>query len=441
MRFRDLLLAASVAASTFVAADARAVPSYARQMNVACNVCHAPRFPELNAFGRQFKSSGYTLSVQPQIQGQDQNRQTTLSIDRLPPFSLMFKTAYTQTSASQPGVQNDDLQFPQQLSLFVAGKIAPKFGSFVQMTYSQEDDKFGMDNVELRFADSKTIGGKPVSYGVTLNNNPTVEDLWTSTPAWGFPWAGPDVAPAPMASTLIDGELSQDVAGIGAYAFFDSKFYVATTLYRSAHLGTGAPTIGSENTIDSVAPYWRIAWQHNFGSKYLELGGYGIRASLIPEGISGATDDYRDIAADGQYEMPLGSGRLTVHGTLIHERQDLDASFTAGDSTNASNDLDTYRADVSYDRNAWKFSLGYFSTTGDTDSRLYAPEPVDGSVSGSPDSRGWIGQAAFSAAQNIQLMLQYTAYGRFNGGGADYDAFGRGASDNDTLFLQAWLAW
>ena len=29
--------------------------------------------------------------------------------------------------------------------------------------------------------------GKPFTYGITLNNNPGVEDLWNSTPAWGFP--------------------------------------------------------------------------------------------------------------------------------------------------------------------------------------------------------------------------------------------------------------
>ena len=29
--------------------------------------------------------------------------------------------------------------------------------------------------------------------GVTLNNNPTVQDVWNTTPAWGFPHSGTSV--------------------------------------------------------------------------------------------------------------------------------------------------------------------------------------------------------------------------------------------------------
>jgi hypothetical protein len=95
-------------------------------------------------------------------------------------------------------------RLPQQASLFVAGRIAPGLGSFVQLTYTQEDGEIAMDNAELRYSRQKTVKGKPVTFGELLNNNPTVEDLWSSTPAWGFPWAAPDVASGPIASTLID---------------------------------------------------------------------------------------------------------------------------------------------------------------------------------------------------------------------------------------------
>jgi hypothetical protein len=60
------------------------------------------------------------------------------------------------------------------------------------------------------------VAGKPLTYGAALNNNPTVEDLWNSTPAWGFPWAGPDATPGPIAAALIDGGLAQDALGVGA---------------------------------------------------------------------------------------------------------------------------------------------------------------------------------------------------------------------------------
>jgi hypothetical protein len=424
----------------FPANEAQAVPSYARQMNMECGGCHT-RFPKLNAFGREFKLTGYTLQAGEQIRAENDKKTATLSLNQLPPISVMLQAAYTHTASSVPDTQNSDVQLPQQLSLFLAGRISPKLGSFLQLTYTQEDDKFSIDNTDIRFADRTTVGGMPVAYGLTLNNAPTVEDLWNSTPTWGFPWAGPDASPGPAAATLIDGGLSQDVVGIGAYSLWNQSFYVAGTLYRSAHLGSTTPSVDSINTIDSVAPYLRLAWQHQWASSYLEVGVYGIRADLIPEGVSGSTDRYQDIAADFQFERLLRGGQLTVHGTYIHEKQELDASFAAGNSANASNDLDTARLDASYGVDNWEIALGLFSTTGDSDAGLYGPGEVDGSANFEPDSRGWVGQLAYFPWQNVQLLLQYTGYNKFNGRRSDYDGFGRNASDNNALFLQAWFMW
>jgi hypothetical protein len=280
-----------------------------------------------------------------------------------------------------------------------------------------------------------------VSYGITLNNNPTVEDLWNSTPAWGFPFAGPDTAPGPAAATLIDGGLGQDVAGLGAYALLNQMFYVAATFYRSAHLGSDAPSIDSELTLDSASPYLRFAWQHGWGSNYLEIGAYGMWIDAIPAGVTGGTDKYTDLAADFQYERMLSGGQLTVHGTFINEEQKLDTTFAAGDSANPKNKLHTLRVDGSYGFDAWELAAGFFNTSGDFDDGLYAPAEVDGSAAGKPDSRGWIAQVAYFPWQNVQMTLQYTGYNKFNGGSTDYDGFGRDASDNNSLFLQAWFVW
>jgi hypothetical protein len=43
---------------------------------------------------------------------------------------------------------------------------------------------------------------------------------------------------------------------------------------------------------------------------------------------------------------------------------------------------------------------------------------------------------------NLKLGIQYTAYTQFNGGDKGYDGVtARSASDNNTLFLFAWLAF
>jgi chromate transport protein ChrA len=40
---------------------------------------------------------------------------------------------------------------------------------------------------------------------------------------------------------------------------------------------------------------------------------------------------------------------------------------------------------------------------------------------------------------NTRLTAQYVVYSKFNGSSSNYDGSGRNASDNNTLFLLAWL--
>src|SRR6202011_2029037 len=111
-----------------------------------------------------------------------------------------------------PGVaQNGTAGFPQQLSIFYAGKIAPHFGAWFQLTYSNASGSISIDNSDLRFADSMVLpDAESLTYGVSLNNNPTVQDLWNSTPAFGFPYARSNANVSPLAGTAIDGAFAQD---------------------------------------------------------------------------------------------------------------------------------------------------------------------------------------------------------------------------------------
>ena len=353
-----------------VAGAAQAVPSYARQVGVECNACHTA-FPQLTAFGREFKLGGYTTTTQAAIEAKDAQTKELLSLATFSPISVMFQVADSNTAKALPDTQNNDAAFPQEASLFLAGRLSPKVGTFLQMTYDGAEDKFGVDNVEFRFANHSTVSGKEVEYGLTLNNNPTIEDLWNTTPVWGFPWSSSGSAPTPAASALIEGNLGQSVAGLGGYAMWNEAFYGAFTLYRSAQLGSAAPNADSESTIAGAAPYWRFAWQHTMGTNYLELGTYGMRAKLYPSGISGMRDEYTDVAGDFQFEHSLGTRRLTVHGSYIAEDRKLDASFDAGAAERASNHLDVLRLDAGYLFGRWQLVGGYFAITGGSDAALY----------------------------------------------------------------------
>lgn len=422
-----------------------AVPSFARQTGMACNNCHIV-FPELTSFGRTFKASGYTLSQIKAIKSVGGEHPVNLELNDIFPFSVMFQAALTSTSKKQPGTQNDNAQFPQQLSLFLAGEITPHIGSFIQATYTQADDNLSMDNSDIRYAGTTDFAGKQMIYGLTLNNNPTVEDLWNSTPAWGVPTASADTAPAPSAGAQIDGTLGQQVAGLGAYGFWNNQVYAAAAVYRSAQIGEPSPPAdgANESTIKGVAPYWRLAWQRDWGNNTFELGTYGLYARLYPDSsVSGKTDKYTDVAFDFSYDRRFRNNVLSIHGTYIHEKQDLDATFDIGGSSNRSNNLNTYRVDASYYVDGTLgLTLAYFDLSGDSDAGLYnTGDSVTGSVNGSPDSRGLIGEISYYPWENIRVSAQYTWYTKFNGSSNDYDGFGRDAKDNNTLYLLAWLLW
>src|SRR5213592_4769849 len=246
----------------------RGIPSFSRQTGLACNVCHTA-FPMLTAFGRQFKLNAYTLTGLQTIGGGESN--PNLKINLIPPVSTMLQTSLTQTAKAQPGTQNGNVEFPQQLSVFFGEAISPRIGTFIQITYDGAEGTLGVDNIDLRYANHAKVLSKRTIYGITVNNSPTVQDVWNSTPVWGFPFGSSGVAPTPAASPLINEGLAQSVAGFGTYALWNDHIYGELSVYRSAPQGGAHPPDGSSELITKgVTPYWRFAYQQRVGKQYLE---------------------------------------------------------------------------------------------------------------------------------------------------------------------------
>lgn len=418
---------------------ANAVPSFARQTGLSCNVCHSNP-PQLTAFGRQFKLSGYVLADTSPTDKVGNNKDLLLS--KYIPLSFMVLLSNTSFQANQPASQNNAAGFPQQLSIFLAGGYASHFGGLAQVTYTHSDDHFGMDNTDLRYANKGKLGGRDWAYGITLNNNPTVEDLWNSTTAWGFPWISSASGVGSIASPIIQGAFGQDVAGIGVYSMWNDHLYTDVTIYRSEHGGSPTPVVGagSAYNINGVAPYWRMAWQQTWGGNYLEVGTYGIYMDSFPGAVSGPEDRYIDPSFDFQYERPFGPNLLDMHGTFIYEKSNLGATYLAQGASTAANHLNTFKLDSTYHwTNRYTATGAFFSTTGNSDPILYAPAPLTGSNNGKPDTRGYTAQFAFWPVQNIDLSLNYTGYLKFNGATTNYDGANRNASDNNTVYVALWL--
>jgi len=362
----------------------------------------------------------------------------------------------------------DKVNLPQQVSLFYGGRIYDNVGAFVQGTYDGVSNKIFLDITDIRYSNNTLVWDKNLIYGLTLNNSPTAQDVWNTTPAWGFPFASSGVASTPAAGTMIDGALDQQVGGIGAYVFWNNLIYLEGTLYRTARngitqpLGAGTTT---EQVVDGAAPYWRLALEQRWQNHFFTIGTYGMQADILPSGnTSGPADRFTDIAFDAQYEYmgtiqaehmqehmqmdnehkaEAGKHIITAHATWIHEHQDWKASFPLGNTSNPSDFLNTFRMNLNYYYRSHLGdiggSTGYFSTTGRTDPLLYSSSEVDGSRTGRPNSDGFILEADYRPWEMTKISLQYILYDKFNGAHSDYDGFGRNASDNNTLYALVWL--
>ncbi|TLZ24169.1 MAG: cytochrome C [Gammaproteobacteria bacterium] len=438
---------------------ASAVPSFARQTGMPCSQCHTLSFgPALTPYGRQFKLNGYTF-------GEGEHPM---------PLAFMVQGGFSHTDVAPPAdaqpahfAPNNNVSV-DQVSVFLATRLTEHIGMFSQSTYSGEDRHFSWDNTDIRYARPLKLFGTDAVVGISVNNNPTVQDLWHSSPAWAYPYIGSPLVPGIGAAPVIGG-LGGVVAGATAYTMIHDHVYLEAGAYKGLSdrwLGNVGLYPDNNVHINGAAPYWRAAYQFTTGARgehYFSVGTFGMDVKMQPDVAVPDTDHYTDVALDATYQYtPEGPGAILVNASLIHEKQQLNATFNAGGSANATNHLNALEIDASYAyRQTWSAGLGLFDTSGSRDQTfdpvtgtyggLYTPAAFSGSNSGTPDTRGATMQfecVPLGKMQswgrpwvNLRVGLQYTAYLRFNGGTSNYDGFGRSASQNNSLFLFSWMAF
>jgi hypothetical protein len=443
----------------FAPRDAKAIPSFARQTGQPCATCHTA-FPELTPFGRRFKLGGYTIGG-------------GMSPTEAPPISAMVVPTFTKTKVQQdtpptnangyPIAHVNDNLILQQASLFYGGQIYGNLGAFVQGTYDKASQHTFLDAADIRYVDThtfetKTFGNLDVLYGLNVNNGPTIQDVWNTTPAWSFPYLSSTLAPAfGPPGTQIEGGWGGRSAGTGAYLFFNDMLYVEGSVYNNLSKGqlsalgqpcgnnsnsdflqnvaawaainypSGVPfsTACPSNSLAGASPYWRVAFEPSFGNHTLEIGAFGFYPRVLPGRVMGyGVDQYRDIGFDAQYQYINDVHALTLKVTRISENQNLQATYAQGvagqfidnngivnvfgvppktgngPSSNPTNSLTSFKASGSY---VWDHMLsgtvGYFSVRGSPDALLYGNailNPVSGgSATGYPDAKGLIFDFAY----------------------------------------------
>jgi hypothetical protein len=439
LRIRALLYGLTVLLLSVESSEA--VPAFADQTGQTCATCHIGAFgPHLTPYGRQFKLNGYTLRVG----------------DFTPPLSAIAIASFLHTQKDQPPPParhfdvNDNAAI-DHIAAFVAGGFGEQVGIFAVVAYEGVDRHFHWDDLDFRVIDHATILGSDLTYGLSVNNEPTGQDVWATLPIWGFPFTTSELAPSPTGAPQIDDNFAQTTLGFSAYAWWNSEIYAEVALYRSLSQGM-LRFVGEDTTsdlIDGFAPYFRIAYQKDLGKQNFELGAFSFFPSVFParDRTTGKTDDYADVGVDASYEFVGNNDDVaTVNARYTHEDQRLSASQILGGASNRNNTLNEFNLNGSY---YWHElvggTVGYFQTWGNPDTLLYA-----GNRTFAPDTGGFIFQidgAPFEDKQefptriNLRIGIQYTAYTEFDGASRNFDGLGRNASDNNSIRLFVWAAF
>ena len=445
-----------------------ALTSFTEQTQQPCAACHLS-FGELTPYGRKFKLMGYA------------------SGKRVNPFNVNGTMAFTKISNTDSSVDpsvslpKNGKVLPEELNVFAAGKITEQVGGNVKLTVNpvntaplfstsgvQTGTKVGkdiyLDNSEIRFAQSAQLNNTPLVWGVTLNNAPSTQDLWSTTPGHGFPYRssnllnawgmgqfGPD--------SMLDGGLNSQVLGVGMFVMLDDVWYAEFTSYRGTK--TAIPALNVSGALNNVStnhnPYWRLAWNPVSGPQSWMIGTFGMVSKLSTDPLvtGSSSGKYTDIGVDAQYQFITPSHSWSAQATLIQEKVDWGASSVGTNHDAKISSLNTFKTKVTYD-----FARTYgatwfgFASNGSTDNLYwaYSATATTGacnqnsstlaycSSNGMPNTAGQGFEIYYAPVPQLRINLQQTYYRSFLGGRTFIDntsGNSRAASDNNLTYLYA----
>ena len=406
-----------------------ALPSFANQTGQNCMACHAGgQYPELTPYGRLFKLTGYTLG------------EKTLSVSvmgvagasKVKNIDAVNNASYLNTP-----LKNGTLDF-ETGSVFLAGKISDNVGAFTQLTYDKFGSKdangnytvgtTGADSMDIRYADQIVTPSRNLIYGVSLNNKPSVSDPWNTSAAWMQyvpQTAGKGANTYTDATTAYPSNgLTGLAAGLTAYAFLDKTYYAELGFYKTANNLFSILNTGNDpNYLTSTNPYWRLAYNKEWGADNLMVGISGTNMHYLDPNATGVVSDPNNYLSaqlkgvDAQYQYLLDPHTVTFQGAF----QKQTTNYALNNTTNTSPSVvDVLRLKGSYIYQAkYGASAAYFNYS-------------DGSL------QGGTYEVFYMPLQNLRVGLQYTAYSKLTAITSGSLAL---ASDANTFRLYVWVAY
>jgi hypothetical protein len=309
---------------------------------------------------------GVLTNRPPLVSDIDDHKRNTVWLTDLPGMWILLQATYDQWNRPLPDSkvagaksQGDDFQFPQQFSIMHTGAVSDHVGAWMQMTYLQNTGNIGIDNNEVRYSDH--TANNDWLWGLTLNNNPSFQDVWNTGEAYGIPYFPVQslyLPTQPLGGASLRAPIFTTfpglAAGLGAYVWYKDSIYLEFSEYHAAKSGSVIANEDSSNlnvgggTIDTFAPYWRAAYERDWGYNSASIGTSGMYVKFVPKEFAGQTlspgnqNRYLDLSVDWQYQYNGQHNIFTFLGHYTHENQENDPGLVPtyfGNSTDHLNQL------------------------------------------------------------------------------------------------------
>jgi hypothetical protein len=324
-----LSLAGLLAVAAF-APEASALPVFARQTGMACNACHFQHYPLLNAFGRSFKASGFTLmGAEAKVEGDN------LSIPAVVNAAVLTSMGYEKTNATiaaatpQPRANNAGAftggffvaGYGGEASLFLGGRGSDNMGFLTEVTMG--DGAAAADSFKTPILVDVgggfragvvpfTTNGQGSSYGFeTLNTGANAVHSITNTVGFYNQYVNA-VSAAQYLGT------GAQATGAAVVAVADFGFVNVTKFNQQGPAGRAQATNAS-GVFDLGSTYARLAWTGDLAGWDTALGiQHWSGTSAFNDGTGAAATAMQSTQAnviDGQMQGALGSMPFGVYAS------------------------------------------------------------------------------------------------------------------------------
>jgi hypothetical protein len=404
----------------------QATAAFARQTGSACADCHAAAYgPALTPYGMRFKLNGFT--------------DTNGAGRKLPLAGQLIETH----TVPARGENSTNLT---EADLFLAGRLTDHVGGFVKV----EADHTGpgtyntrLSNVDLRYVvQDLKLGGRDLTLGVSVNNNPGFSDPIGALPAPAY--LGPPGATGTVLNPSSPRAPANRVIGASVYAFYDAQWYGEFGSYRALSASQqddlGYSVFGDPGRLSDTA-YARFAYMKDLKRQFFSAGIVALTTQRqLPR--NGPADDLTDLGYDLTYQYLGGRDHIVQlsYVDILERRRFGSAPAVPGLVAPSRGSAHDQILSATY---TFKQSLGVSAThlvsTGSHDAVRYGPF-------GDPDTTSnlfsvyWAPfgkEDSFTSIANLKLAATWFRFSKFNGRSSDVFGASPGAPATDAADLDA----